>query len=157
MKQSIVVDIDTNFFDKDDINELPASSAIDIRIKNLGNGTPQEFVIASVVVATLSNVAIGLLSSAAYDVLKYLFKRVIDRTKEKIPNAEKRRLEISTDKGAKITLVYDGDATDSELANATRSVTELSKDNYIVLLDKEHGIRILNYVQFAQLKRANKI
>lgn len=157
MKQNIVVDIDTNFFDKDDIKELPVNSAIDVHIKDLGNGTPQEFVIASVVVAKFSDFAIGIISSAAYEGLMYLFKRIIAHSKGKIPNNEKRKIELSNNNGAKVTVVYDGYATDTELANVTRSIAaELSKDNYIVLIDKEEGIRIFTYAQFAQWKHANK-
>lgn len=156
MKQSIVVNIDTNFFDKDDLNELPANSAIDVHIKDLDNETPQEFVIPSVVVATLKDVAIGLLSSMTHDGLKCLFRKIIAHSKGRIPNDEKRRVELSNNKGAKVTILYDGCATDTELANVIRSAANLSKDNYIVLIDKEQGIRIFNYVQFAQWKRTNK-
>lgn len=56
----------------------------------------------------------------------------------------------------KVTVFYDGYVTDTELANATRSAAALSKDNYIVLVDKGRKIKIFNYVQFAQWKRANK-
>lgn len=71
-------------------------------------------------------------------------------------NDVKRGLEIFNGNGAKITLIYDGYATDIDLANAVKSVSELSKDNYIVFLTDKQGIRIFNYLQFAQWKSKNK-
>ena len=156
MKKSIVVTIDVHFFDKDDVDKLSTNNAIDVHIKDLGNNTPQDFVIPSVVVAIFSNITIGLLSSATYDEIKYLLKKIIAHSKGRIPQNTKRRLELYNTNGANVTVLYDAFSSDTELANAMRIVSDLSKDNYIVLVDKNHGVRIFTYKQFGHWKKENK-
>lgn len=152
MKKRMVINIDSDLITKDEIDELQIADNVEFHIKSFDNNTPQEFIIPSIVVADLTGIAEDLITSAVYDGLKFLFKKVLDRSKVIMPSGEARRINITNEKGANIELIFNSDVTDVELANATRSAADFSKDNYIILVDKEQGIRIFTYLQYAQWK-----
>lgn len=154
---------DPAFLSKDDIVKIKHHKCdIEIIERDLNPKTPQNDLILATCLLMIKEVAVGVVSSFIYDMIKTSFKNFkkqprywIDSSNKKTPSLAK--ISISAEKNKTVDLILKREPTEIEWLNINDTIKHLIKDHYIIQLNEDGRINIWTDLEYGRCQYEKRV